>query len=278
MILKSFAKINLSLNVNKKLKNGLHNIQSYFCLINLFDKIIIKKIKGKKDIVKFQGKFSKHINKKENSILNTLSILREQKIIDKYYSVKIYKNIPVFAGLGGGTSNAACLTKYFNKKDKNKILKNILEKKIGSDFQLFLQKQGFVKNLKEINNFQQKYKLNFLLVFPNIKSSTKYIYSKVKNYSLKSKYSLSKINNKKKFTKLLMASNNDLQKIVEKQYPIIKELLTDISQVKGCYFSRMSGSGSICYGLFENERTAKTALKIVKSKYLNFWFSVAKTI
>ena len=75
-----------------------------------------------------------------------------------------------------------------------------------------------------------------------------------------------------------MASNNDLQKIVEKQYPIIKELLTDISQVKGCYFSRMSGSGSICYGLFENERTAKTALKIVKSKYLNFWFSVAKTI
>ena len=65
MILKSFSKINLSLNVNKKLKrNKLHDIQSYFCLINLFDQIKIKKIKGQKDVVKFKGKFSKYIKKK----------------------------------------------------------------------------------------------------------------------------------------------------------------------------------------------------------------------
>ena len=63
MILKSFSKINLSLNINKKLKkNRLHDIQSYFCLINLFDQIKVKKIKGSKDIVSFQGKFSKYVN------------------------------------------------------------------------------------------------------------------------------------------------------------------------------------------------------------------------
>ena len=45
MFLKSFAKINLSLTVNKKLSNGLHNIQTMFCLINLFDEIHIKKLK-----------------------------------------------------------------------------------------------------------------------------------------------------------------------------------------------------------------------------------------
>ena len=66
MILKSFSKINLSLSVNKKLKKkGLHDIQSYFCLINLYDQIKIKKIKGQKDKVKFQGKFSKLIKKKK---------------------------------------------------------------------------------------------------------------------------------------------------------------------------------------------------------------------
>ena len=53
MVLKSFSKINLSLSVNKKLKNGLHNIQSYYCLINLHDKIKITKIKSDRDIVKF---------------------------------------------------------------------------------------------------------------------------------------------------------------------------------------------------------------------------------
>ena len=66
MILKSFSKINLTLSVNRKLKkNKLHDIQSYFCLINLFDQIKIKKIKGRKDLVKFKGKFSKYIKKKK---------------------------------------------------------------------------------------------------------------------------------------------------------------------------------------------------------------------
>ena len=102
MIVKSFAKINLSLSVNKKLKSGLHNIQSYFCLINLFDEVKIKKIEGLRDIVKFQGKFGKHVEKSNNSILDTLVILRKNKMISNYYSIVIRKRIPVFAGLGGG--------------------------------------------------------------------------------------------------------------------------------------------------------------------------------
>ena len=66
MVLKSFSKINLTLNICKKFKkNNLHDIQSYFCLINLFDLIKIKKIEGQKDIVKFKGKFSKYIKKKK---------------------------------------------------------------------------------------------------------------------------------------------------------------------------------------------------------------------
>ena len=278
MILKSYSQINLSLSVNRKLQSKLHDIQSYFCLIDLFDKIRIKKIKGSKDIIIFKGKFSKFVNKKNNSILNTLSILREQNIINNYYSVIIYKRIPVFAGLGGGSSNAACLTQHFTKRKSNKRLLDNLEKKIGTDFRLFSHSQGFLKSLKKIKNFKKKYKLNFLLVYPNIKSSTKYVYSKIKNYTSKSKYNFNKVNSKKKFIKLLIDANNDLQKFVENKHPIIKELIRDISQKEGCYFSRMSGSGSLCYGLFENNRTALTALKKVKSKYSKFWFSVAKTI
>ena len=69
MVLKSFSKINLSLNIIRKLKKDrLHEIQSYFCLINLFDEIKIKKIKNKKDIVKFKGKFSNYVQKKHNTI------------------------------------------------------------------------------------------------------------------------------------------------------------------------------------------------------------------
>ena len=279
MVLKSFSKINLSLNINKKLKKDrLHDIQSYFCLVNLFDQIKVKKIKGPKDIVNFQGKFSKYIKKTNNSIIDTLTILRERNLISNYYSVLVNKRIPVFSGMGGGTSNAFCLIKYFTRNKTNKNLSNILDKKLGSDLKLFFYKQGFLKNLKKIKEFRKKYKLYFLLVYPNIRCSTRYVYSKVKKYSSKSKYNFSKINDKTKFIDFLINKNNDLQSIVENKYPIIKKLIIEIGQKKGCCFSRMTGSGSVCYGVFKSEKTAKAAFYRIRLKYPQYWSSVAKTI
>ena len=62
----------------------LHDIQSYFCLINLLDQIKVKKIHGRKDIVKFRGKFSKYVSKKSNSIKGALDILRQHNLISNY--------------------------------------------------------------------------------------------------------------------------------------------------------------------------------------------------
>ena len=279
MILKSFSKINLSLSVNRKLKNRkLHEIQSYFCLINLFDQIEIKRIKSGKDIVKFKGTFARYVKKKKNSITDALTILRERNLISNYYSVLVNKKIPVFAGLGGGTSNAVCLIAHLTKNKINNSLLSILSRKIGSDVKLFFHKQGFLKKITKINYFPRKYKLYFLLVYPNVRCSTKYVYSKVKKFTLKSEYSFTKINNKIKFIKLLINKKNDLQSIVENKYPIIQKLIIAIGQKKGCYFSRMTGSGSVCYGVFKSEKTAKAALNGIKLKYPKFWSSVAKTI
>ena len=278
MVLKSFSKVNLSLNVNRKLKNGLHEIQSYYCLINLNDKIKINKIEKNRDKVVFKGPFAKHIKKSNNSIINTLKLLRKLKLISSCYSVNISKKIPVFSGLGGGTSNAAYVLKFLLK---GKVTKNILirsEKKIGSDLRLFFYKQGFLENLKTVKVSQKKYKLFFLLSHPNINCSTREIYSKVKKYSKKIKLKSYKFNNKKKFIEFILSQKNELQSIVEKKYPIVKKLLIDISAEKGCYFSRISGSGSVCYGLFDNENNAKKALYKIRTKYPKFWLSLAKTV
>ena len=245
MILKSFSKINLSLSVHKKIKNGLHDIQSYFCLLNLFDEIKIKKNDKKKDIIEFKGKFAKYVNNKKNSISETLVILRRWNVINNYYSVIIHKKIPVFAGLGGGTSNAAYLIKYFIKKKINKDLLENLKKIVGSDFKLFLQNQGFLKNLETVIHFKKNYKLYFLLIYPNIKSSTKHVYSKVKKYSSTSKFDSNKIDSKNKFINFLKKKSNDLQSIVENKHPIIRKLVNEIKHKQGCSFSRMSGSGSV---------------------------------
>ena len=73
-------------------------------------------------------------------------------------------------------------------------------------------------------------------------------------------------------------NRNDLQFVVERKYPQIKRLLRDIKNEKGCHFSRITGSGSVCYGLFLNRVLAKKAINKLKVKYPKFWLSLAKTV
>ena len=277
MVLSSYAKINLSLTINSKRKDSLHEIQSYFCLINLTDKIKLKKIKEKKDKIFFKGPFSKLVNKKNNSIINLFKFLRKLKLISNYYRITINKNIPVFGGLGGGTGNAASILKVLLKGKVSKSILNKAESIIGTDLRLFFYKQGFLNNLKFITHFQKK-KLFFVLIKPNIRCSTREIYSKVRKYSKKQPLVQNKINTKNKFISILSQENNDLQSIVEKKYPLIKKLLLAIRNEKGCCFSRMTGSGSVCYGLFKDQIAAKKALNKLKIKFPKFWFSFAITV
>ena len=194
MVLKSYAKVNLSLSVNKKLKNGLHNLQSFFCLINLFDKIYIKKIKnGRSDKILFTGKFSNYIKKSDNTIKSLLLGLRKHKLINDFYYVKVYKKIPVLSGLGGGSSNAASILKFLLKKKIKKRLIDDMAKHVGTDLRLFFYKQGFLKNIKTVEKLKKKYKLYFLLVYPKIGSSTKKVYSKVKKLSTRKIINLGKL-------------------------------------------------------------------------------------
>ena len=174
MLIKSYAKINLSLSVIKKIrKKRLHDIQSQFCLINLFDTISIKTNKKNVDKISFNGPHSKYVKKSNNSIQKILKIMRNFKLISNYYSIKIYKQIPVFAGLGGGSSNAASLLKFLSKrKIEDKIFNKIINL-AGSDLRLFFHNQGVLQNLEKVIKFKKKYNLFFLVVYPNIKFSTK---------------------------------------------------------------------------------------------------------
>ena len=277
MLIKSYSKINLTLKVNSKSRNGLHEIQSLYCWINLFDKIKIIKNKNK-DKISFKGSFSKLVKKKDNSVYNLLKKLRQLKLISNFYSITITKNIPIFSGLGGGTGNAAFILKYLLKNKINNNLLNKLERIIGSDLRLFFKKQGFLKDIKSIVEFKKKVIFYFVLIQPKIKCSTKTIYSKVKKFSKREKINKDLINSRNFFLSYLSKNRNDLQFIVERKYPIIKKLLKDIENEKGCYLSRMTGSGSVCYGLFKDQIAAKKALKKLRYKYPQFWFSFAKTV
>ena len=276
MRVKAYSKINLTLRVLNKLTNGMHNIETNSTLVNVFDEINIKK--SKKDIVTFKGKFKNNINLRKNSVLGTLTILRKYHNLRGHYKIDIKKNIPVYAGLGGGTSNSVSIVKYFLKNKLNKKLISIFEKKVGSDFKLFLHKSSFQKNLRSVKKSRNSINYFFLIIFPNIHCKTKNIYKMVKNFSSSSKNYYSKRLNKKKFFEAIKKDHNDLQKIVEKKYPKISKLLKFIKKQKGCAFSRMTGSGSACYGVFQSKKTAKLAVTFLKRKYPKYWCAITKTI
>ena len=279
-MIKSYCKINLSLRVLKKMKNGFHDIQTNTILLNLHDLIKVKKINNKKDIVIFKGKFKKYISEDNNSIVNTINILRKNKLINEKKKFKIYinKKIPIFSGLGGGTSNSAFIIKYFLKKKINENILNLFEKKIGSDLRLFFNKQVFQKSLKNIKKYKKNYHLYFNLVYPNIKCSTKTVYAKVKKFKKASLIDYSKIQSKEKFIQLIKKENNCLQEISISKYKILKYIIAFMETQKDCYYSRMTGSGSVCYGMFKSHNAAKTALKKIKKRFPKFWCVTAKTI
>jgi len=279
-MIKSFSKINLFLKVLKKNNKGLHIIQSSVMLLDLHDKISLKKINKNKDNIEFTGQFKKKINKKTNTISKSLFLLRKHNLIDKKkrYKITIKKNIPVFAGLGGGTSNAVFLIKHFlNNKISNRLME-IFEEEIGSDFRLFFFNHSFQKNLKQILKFKKKYFFYFVLVYPNINSSTKKVYSKVKKFSLPLKNDLSKIDTKGKYINFIKNEKNDLQKIVEIKHEKIKKILDLIKIQKKCLISRMTGSGSVCFGVFFNKKSAKQGLIKIQKKLPNCWCVLTKSI
>jgi len=278
--LRSYAKINLSLRIIKKLNNNFHKIESLVSFLQLSDTISIKEIKSKKDKIYIRGKFKKGIKINSNTLTKTLNIFRKNYLLkDRRFEIILKKNVPNYAGLGGGSMNSATLINFFIKKFKIRISKKKLLdicNFIGSDVILGLEKKNSILHGIEKYPKRIKKRLNFftILVFPNIKCSTRVIFSKNRKFSKSYKkfnQSLFSITN-------LLRDSNDLESVVFKTYPKIKKLNDFLKKQKNCIFSRMTGSGSICIGYFRGLRPAQKGLISIKKKYPKYWSVLSKTI
>ena len=276
--IKSYAKINLSLGVLKKFKNGFHQIESIVSFINYYDHIKIKRIKKKNHRVFFNGKFSKNI-KKKNTVTNLLNHLDKLNLLKNHkYLIKIKKNIPQESGLGGGSVNASTLLNYFVKKNKINLNKKKIYKiasKIGSDVILGLEKKNSILlgNGKLIRS-NSKIRLYVLIIKPNFGCSTKLIYKKIKIYSKPFLRKDSKVLSIKKLINL----KNDLEVVTFQKYPALDKIKKTMQSLSNVIFVRMSGSGSSIVAYFNSKKASLIAAKILKKKYKNYWCILSKTI
>ena len=276
--IKSYAKINLALNITGKLKK-LHKIESIVSFIDFYDLIFIKKINSLKHKISFYGKFSKNINRK-NTISKLLNILDKYKLLNNQkFQIKVKKNIPQQAGLGGGSMNSANILNYLEKKNFIKInqrQKIKISNLVGSDVILgFQSKNSIITSRGSIKRYSNCPKFYTLLVKPKFGCSTKEIYSKVKKFS-KSKY-----NNPKKFMfsqKYLSIQENDLENVVFSIYPKLRELKNFLLENDNLSFVRMTGSGSVLVAYFQLKQDCEIAKVRLKRKFKKYWCNTAKTI
>ena len=276
--IKSYAKINLALNVTGK-KSKLHNIESLISFIDLHDSITLRESNTKQHKINFFGKFSKNISK-INTISKLLKILDNKKLLNnKKFEIKVIKNIPQKAGMGGGSMNAASLLNFFIEKKIIKIKKDELKKisnEIGSDVILGVKpSSAILLSNGNIKKYKNKIKFYILVTKPNFGCSTKYIYSKVNSFS-KPEFNPPKL---KLFeAKYLKNLDNDLEKVALNKYPELKRIKSYLGGLPNALFARMSGSGSSIVAYFHSKKACKKAYNQYKRKFNSHWCIESKTI
>ena len=276
--IKSYAKINLELNITGK-KKHLHKIESLISFIDLHDLIYLKKTKKNNHKIIFNGKFAKNIGK-INTVTNLIKLLDKKNLLNNQkFEIKIVKKIPQESGMGGGSMNAASLISFFINQKILKIKKNELIKltsQIGSDVILGIKPTiSILSHNGDLKKYNKSIKLYTLVVKPDFGCSTKYIYSKVKSFS-KPQFSFPKI---KMFeVEYLKTLDNDLEKIAFKKYPKLKKIKLFLSNTPNNMFVRMSGSGSSIVAYFVSKRSCDNAYGQFKRKFSSHGCIVSKTI
>ena len=271
------AKLNLNLFVKGKAENGLHFLESDIFFLELTDKIFFKFNKNDTFLQNTTNK-SLQINTKCNLILESLNAFRQITGWNKKFQIYLDKNIPIGAGLGGGSANAAAtlilLRNLFNKEKKsNKISISNLYKiasKLGSDIPACLESKslrliGYGDKITR-NKFSKNY--YYLLVNPNIKLSTKEVFSTYKYFSNE------KLSDDKVFFEDIFIYNSLLSSAISLA-PQISFILSILKNIPGVVAYGMSGSGSTCFGIFNDINNILPISKYFEDKYF-IWYGKKK--
>lgn len=256
MEIKSYAKVNLYLLVHKYNKKiGLHKLDSVLTKAgNLYDVInIYKNDKNESKIRYFTG--SGQLIKFEDCVVKRVLNLLNQFGIKTNYKIDIYKKIPIQAGLGGGSSNAAAVVKYILDENRiqptPKMLKEIV--KIGSDIPFFLSKYSVARITsygEKVKEIKLPFNIEIELANNGIFCNTKTVFDKYRSLDKKEKLKGSKQ------LKLLKEKNfnalrNQLQQACFISYPDVKEFAAKLNEnISGNKF-KLSGSGSTLFRVIE---------------------------
>ena len=264
--LKASAKINLFLEILGKREDGYHEIETVMQEIDLVDNLQFEEIQ---EGVKLKCN-NKNIPSDENNLVcKAANLIVNECGIKKGVLISLEKNIPVGAGLGGGSSDAATTLKALNSLWKIGLSDvDLMEfaARLGSDIPFFIKgKTALCSGRGEnITPIEVKSEMNYLIIFPHINISTTTIYRNLKIDLTKKRKDVSFFLNALKYSKVADISKllfNRLEEVIFATYPDLLRVKSSLEHFDFCGLS-VSGSGAAFFGLCNDRRQAE----VIKGK------------
>jgi len=261
MRIKSFAKINLGLEVEKKRPDGYHEIRTLFQAINLSDSLELEEVGSGK--IKLWGDDRTIPWDEKNLIFRAALLLQESYKVSRGVRIRVAKSIPAGKGLGGGSSNAAATLLALNRLwsldlSRSELLS--LAARLGADVPFFLEGglclgEGRGDILTPVPDLPPLYGVLFL---PSLAISTAEIYARLRLTSRRKESKIRRFLTRGKIG-LIDSLENTLEEPVFNLHPRLKEY-KDFLLARETVLCLMSGSGSAVYGLYWEREKAERVL------------------
>ena len=258
--LPSPAKINLFLHITGQRENGYHDLQTIFQLLDFGDNLTFYPNESGK--IHLKGNIE-GVDEKNNLIIRAAKLLQISTDCSKGCTIELDKNLPLGAGLGGGSSNAATALVALNTLWECGLTTESLAKlgkKIGADVPVFIYGQSaFAEGIGEILTPIELPKKWFLVVTPDCQVSTEEVFSHPQLTRNSSPIKIRALSGEQ--------YRNDCQSVVLKLYPAVKQVL---DWMENFATPLMTGTGASVFCSFENQREAESALSKVPKNWQAF--------
>ena len=269
----SRAKVNLTLHVLGKRSDGYHCLDSLVAFPRVGDEIYIEP--AKEINLKIVGRLATALTTKDNLILRAASLL---KPCGKGALIVLNKEIPISAGLGGGSSNAAVVLRVLSKLWGSPLPPTNELISLGADVPVCMnwalkKMQGVGEKVASVKEPPAMW---IVLANTGEQVPTGLIFDSINSFSNRAPEVLPIFKTKEVFMDYLLDHNNDLELPATKLFPQIKILLAAIKNTSGCLISRMSGSGATCFGLFFKKTDAINACKHLAKGFPQAWIRVSQ--
>lgn len=289
---KAHAKLNLYLHVTEKRPDGYHELDSLVVFTELHDLIEFKKSENFSFSV--QGPMAAQLSGNdiapgENSAnLAVRAAIMMARMFGKTldYEITLTKNIPVGAGLGGGSADAAAVIEglvhlwkldiegFFTKEMMAEIAA------LGADVPVCLyQRPCRMQGIGEVLfDIEPCIPLPVVLVYPSVMCPTAKMFAGLKSFKQDSFPIYMDLETMPETLELLQAQENDFEDIAVQEYPVIGEVLQALDSHSASLLTRMTGSGSACFAICETTEEAYVCAKDIQDAHPDWWVCATETL